>query len=379
MYKLVYLLFFAYYIVPSFVLAQGGYSISGTVSDEDLTPLKGATVFISGTEKISVTDSEGRFLFNGLSPGNYSISLKMLGYQTPSRAVTIQNKSIHLKIIPEVKTIILKEVTIETKGDREKNLVIFKTQFLGTLFSEGYCDILNPEVISFKRKPIDPSHSILKASAEELLIIENRLLGYKIRYLLREFEHNSKTLTTFYDGDSFFQDLDSTARQENVWEENRLRVYQGSLLHFLRSVFVGNVLEEGFVTNQIYKNSNLFDPQTYVNSTPVSFDSLVSRIDSAFISFKFSALNVSYDLKKASRLKRKQVRKNQANLFVVTPDRESSQLLLHLDKAIVDARGSVNTGYRTFLIRGLWAGKRIGDQLPLEYEPTGASDQGSQN
>lgn len=118
-----------------------------------------------------------------------------------------------------------------------------------------------------------------------------------------------------------------------------------------------------------------------MNPYPVSFDTLVTTLDSSFISFKFTALNVTYNPKKVARLQRKEVKRqekttnkplektSQDDLLTVDPTGESSQLLLHLKEAIIDARGSAFSGSQTFLIRGSWANKRIGDQLPFEYLP----------
>ncbi|NNU34479.1 hypothetical protein HK413_10800 [Mucilaginibacter sp. S1162] len=48
-------------------------------------------------------------------------------------------------------------------------------------------------------------------------------------------------------------------------------------------------------------------------------------------------------------------------------ENKGSILNLFLDKAIVDRKGSY-TDYRTFLIQGNWGRRRIGDQLPFEYQ-----------
>ncbi len=362
--------------------AQETFKISGIVVDQKNEPIPNATIFISGSKKITATNIDGRFVFAELAAGNYIISTKLLGYSAPSQTVIITDKSVAISIGVEAKSIALKEVSIGIDKNRERYLNIFKDQFLGTSRSAANCVILNPELINFTGKNLPYDNVFLKADADDLLTIENKQLGYRVKYLLKAFEYNSKTTVTYYEGDSNFEDLDGTDEQKQIWAKNRLAAYSGSLMHFLRSVYSNTVLSEGFITNQMVKSSNSFDIKLYMNPTPVSFDSLVTIVDSSFVSFKFTALNVLYNPKKASKVREKNERKpeeksnqkgekpdRKEDLLIVNSAGESSQLLLYLPEAVIDARGSVSTGHKTFLIRGNWAGKRIGAQLPFEYLP----------
>jgi hypothetical protein len=45
------------------ICAGTQYDVSGTVTNEKGEPLKGATVFISGSELVTPTDEDGRFEF----------------------------------------------------------------------------------------------------------------------------------------------------------------------------------------------------------------------------------------------------------------------------------------------------------------------------
>lgn len=373
-----YLLFFNLVVfISTNLLAQETYTISGIVTDEQHKPIQNATVFISGSQKITETDETGRFSFIGITAGNYLISTKMLGFTTPSQAVTIHEKSINIAIILKEHSIALNEVNIITDDDRKWYYSIFKEQFLGKSADQKKCVILNPEILNFRGKKINPPYDlILNVSADELLIIENKLLGYRIKYLLRAFEYNAKTRITSYDGDSSFEEIEGTPEQKNVWAKNRLTAYQGSLMHFLRSVYNSTVLQEGFIANQLIKSSNILDGRIYMNPNPAKFSSLVNRVDSSFVSYKFNGLNIVYRPKKASLELSKGESKviidiypDERNLLPIDATGKSSQLLLHLKEAVIDARGSVYSGYQTFLIRGLWSEKRLGDQLPFEYLP----------
>lgn len=349
--------------------------------DDDNKPLQGATVFISGAQKITATDATGHFSFAEMQAGNYIISTKMLGYNSPSLAMTLHDKSVSVLIKLQIKSITLDEVNITTDKNRARYLSIFKAQFLGKS-ADKKCFIVNPEVISLNGKETNPNNLTLKAEADELIIIENNLLGYRIKYLLRSFEYSTKSRITSFDGDSSFEEMEGTTEQQKIWEQNRLNAYLGSSMHFLRSVYANTLLEEGFVANQMVKSSNIFDPKAYMIPTPVKLSKFVSKLDSSFVSYKFNALNISYNPDKAIRLKKQLPETAEIDLKIlndkmpneigfpaVDASGKNSQLLLYLKEALIDERGSVYTGYKTFLIRGYWSEKRLADQLPFEYLP----------
>jgi hypothetical protein len=398
------LLFIFNVTISPALFAQELYNISGTVTDEDNKPLQGATVFISGAQKITATDATGHFTFADMQAGNYIISTKMLGYNSPSLAMTLHDRSASVLIKLQIKSITLNEVNITTDKNRERYLSIFKEQFLGKSADKKKCFIVNPEVIALNGKKSDlssltlksetatlivtknnmslPYNLVLEAEADDLIIIENNLLGYRIKYLLRSFEYSTKSHITSFDGDSSFEEMEGTTKQRKIWEQNRLKAYLGSSMHFLRSVYTNTLLEEGFVANQMVKSSNIFDPRAYMIPTPVKLSKFVTRLDSSFVSYKFNALNISFNPNKAIRLKKQLPETAEIDLKVlnnkmpneigfpaVDASGKNSQLLLYLKEALIDERGSVYTGYKTFLIRGYWSEKRLADQLPFEYLP----------
>lgn len=376
------LLFIFNVTISPALFAQELYNISGTVTDEDNKPLQGATVFISGAQKITATDATGHFTFADMQAGNYIISTKMLGYNSQSLAMTLHDRSASVLIKLQIKSITLNEVNITTDKNRERYLNIFKAQFLGKSADKKKCFIVNPEVIALNGKETNPNNLTLKAEADDLIIIENNLLGYRIKYLLRSFEYSTKSHITSFDGDSSFEEMEGTTEQRKIWEQNRLKAYLGSSMHFLRSVYTNTLLEEGFVANQMVKSSNIFDPRAYMIPNPVKLSKFVTRLDSSFVSYKFNALNISFNLSKAIRLKKQlpetaetdlkilnEKMPNEIGFPAVDASGKNSQLLLYLKEALIDERGSVYTGYKTFLIRGYWSERRLADQLPFEYLP----------
>lgn len=90
------------------------YSVSGYVSDKSSREtLIGASVQVINTRKDVITDKYGYFVITGLIPGNYSLSISYIGYQTKNVDLTLSNKSIILsEIFLKASPINLDEVSI---------------------------------------------------------------------------------------------------------------------------------------------------------------------------------------------------------------------------------------------------------------------------
>src|SRR5206468_7526403 len=88
------------------------------------------------------------------------------------------------------------------------------------------------------------------------LIIENKALGYNIRYQLESFSYNFNTHLFFYQGYPFFQQMNGSFSKQKKWEKRRKEVYYGSLMHFMRSVYRNILLKEGFEVRTLKKVLN---------------------------------------------------------------------------------------------------------------------------
>ncbi len=363
-----------------FAKAQTSVSITGNIVDEKGEPLKAATVFLSGTQKISVANDEGRFILTDIEPGTYQLIIKMLGYFPAAKNLIISLESPDIRVELQPRSINLKEVVIGTKGVWEENYEVFKENFLGFSKNAMRCEIINPKILNFNKIA---GKGILTANTDDFLLIENRSLGYRIKYLLKNFEYNSNTETTVYDGETSFEELPGTEKQRKKYYQNRKAAYSGSLMHFLRSVYNNTVLKEGFITNQVYGIESIREFEAMrqfavevsknkqrnrltIDPRPVRFDTLISKTDSSLISLKFlNGLYVTYNPKKSLST---EVAKLPAGEKKIDFNWSRSLLQLHLDEALIDKRGSIYD-YETFLIKGFWGEKRVGDQMPFEYIP----------
>jgi outer membrane receptor protein involved in Fe transport len=109
----------------------GAKDISGTVRDaKTLEPVDGATVLIKGTNKGTVTNSEGYFRIGNLADGNYILEISALSYKTVETEFQITDHVTVLDIYIESEDILMDEVIVRAraKNNTENALVqIVKT------------------------------------------------------------------------------------------------------------------------------------------------------------------------------------------------------------------------------------------------------------
>jgi hypothetical protein len=347
------------------VFAQARYDVSGTVINEKGEPLKSATVFIGGSERVMPTDENGHFKFTNVAQGTFQVSVQMIGYEPLTRNIMIQSGPVNVEMKLKTKEIRLSEVVIG-RSNFDNNFREFTENFLGTSANAAQSVIINPKVLHFTTR-----RRLLLAEADDFLIIENKRLGYRIHYQLKDFVHSATEGSTLYHGEYSFEELNGTDDQKKEWAKHRLETYQGSLMHFLRSVFQKNTLENGFIVRPLYGygteriNPDIEDPyKVIIKDRPVMFDSLLTPMGTSFMSLKFNQLYVVYDPQKAAGYTGS---KSDEKKMIIKAN-NSSMLKLGSAEAIIDQKGS-STDYNNFFVRGRWAVKRVADQLPVEYQP----------
>src|SRR5687767_8681484 len=87
--------------------------LSGTVSaKEDSHAIKDCIVYLNGVEKSSVTDNRGKFLFEDLPNGNYTLHFTSPEFKYHKTEVAISNADETIRIALELRTETLDEVMI---------------------------------------------------------------------------------------------------------------------------------------------------------------------------------------------------------------------------------------------------------------------------
>ncbi len=88
-----------FYSLSVLIFAQN-YNLGGSVQDSTGQPVVGANVLLSGTKIGRVSDLSGKFSFQNLKPGKYSLDISCIGYSTLKVPdIILKNKSVSLILI----------------------------------------------------------------------------------------------------------------------------------------------------------------------------------------------------------------------------------------------------------------------------------------
>lgn len=254
-------------------------NIKGRVINKiDKKPLSNVNVFLSNATIGTKTNADGTFQLDRVKPGNYNLVVSMVGFETYFYALAINESDIDLgdiKITP--KTIRLAEVTVKphTDDDRDKYLELFRPIFLGTLEWASQCKIVNPETIDFD---YDDKTGELKASSSDFIIVLNKALGYKVKYLLTDFQVDKNREDIQFNGFVLFEEMKGSPSEERQWLRNRKEVYVGSPMHFFRSLLTDELENQGFRILQYTTNQNPNrPPDSVINSKIEHYKNLKSK------------------------------------------------------------------------------------------------------
>ena len=225
------------------------YIITGKVLDaQTKLPLQAASVFAQNTTIGTATDTAGRFMLE-LPNGGYELVVTFTGYQTEAKRITTADAADKNMIFEikqkekEMQDVVIRSSNEVTNG-WEKYGDFFLENFIGKTENSKQCRIKNTEALKFyfsKRK------NRLKIMAAVPLEIVNESLGYNIKYTLDSFTHEYSTQLSLYTGYPLFEEMQPVDEaQKNKWKANRQLAYNGSILHFMRSLYHKQLAEEGF-------------------------------------------------------------------------------------------------------------------------------------
>ncbi|MFQ5708952.1 MAG: carboxypeptidase-like regulatory domain-containing protein [bacterium] len=356
--------------------SSGQARIIGRVRDAATgQPLSNVNVFIANSMLGSATNGVGFYSIAHVPLGTHKLVVSRIGYAVQTSKVWL-TKNVEKRIDFALKPAVLQAPEIEViepvSSEWKKNFKKFKEMFLGTSRNARKCKLLNPEVLDFK---VDNQNHTFRATASQMLEIENRALGYHIDYFLEGLE--TKKQVVQYRGLTKFKPLTpKNAKENKKWQKNRLKTYKGSFRHFLAALIAHRLEEEGFLLYECPFGEPVID-QTDLN--PVDAQGLISEGDYPFerkLHF-LSFLQVNYTealeereyiywrLNKYSIQTRESVMAHRESL---RPREQISWILMNRTYANVDTTGYLfePLAVKTY---GYWAWKRVADMLPLEYRP----------
>lgn len=226
--------------------------ISGKITSTDNVPLEGASVYFNNTTVGTISDSKGEFRLR-ITEGKYTLIVSFLGFKTQHFSIDTSKKQTLLIIKLEEATDVLDEIKITKTVYDENwryNLARFKQAFLGRTKLASECKIINEKDLHFE---YDFKTQTLTATAKKRLKIKHYGLGYLISYDLADFTLQKNQL--FFSGYARYENLRKSIRKK--WKHNRLKAFNGSQMHFFRSLIANkNLKEEGFTVNQFKRVLN---------------------------------------------------------------------------------------------------------------------------
>lgn len=246
-------------VITTTAFSQGNsFIVSGKIiSAETKLPLQGASVFAQNTTFGTATDADGNFKL-WLPAGGYDIIVTFTGHSTESKRITSSEKNEDLFFEMKQKEKEMEAVSIvssnEVKNGWDKYGSFFLDQFIGKTFNSRQCTVLNKDVLKFY---YSKKRNRLKVMAAEPLQIENKALGYNIRYSLDSFTYEYGTQISLYTGYPLFEEMvPANADQKSAWDSARKFAYKGSILHFMRSLYQRQLKEQGFEIQFLVKNND---------------------------------------------------------------------------------------------------------------------------
>jgi hypothetical protein len=372
------LCFFSLLVCIGTAGAQQRYTITGIVTDDKDVPIPGATVFINDSRKATATDADGKFTLAQIHPGKYNLVIKMIGYNAATNTFTLQNSGTRFRIKLHEDNIQLKTVNISSMSlsERKKHLATFIRCFFGTSSKAAQCSILNPDIIVLK---YHKKTSILTANTDDFLVIENRALGYRLKYLLNNFLYDKSGLGLIaFDGTVFFEDLSGDARQKRRWEEQRAEVFQGSPMHFFRSLYNKSLGKNGFVVYEMLNRAALAVREKQLKSIPVKYFSSVKPYKHISVAdSNLKAFDLRSFKKDSTELYVSYTRKAEPQEFldggaVISntfgmPEGQKSILTPLNDTVFISKNGSVSP-VGGIQLAGFWMWGKMAWALPTDYE-----------
>jgi len=155
-------------LFPFVTLAQNGI-ITGKITRTDTkAPIGQANVFLSNTTAGTSSADDGTYTLAHLKPGQYTLVVSIIGYESYTKNVLVGSEPIKLDIQLGAKTIELRDVIITTPANWKKNYEQFRREFIGTTENSKLCRVVNPHILNLI---YHRNKQQLEASGDEFLVV----------------------------------------------------------------------------------------------------------------------------------------------------------------------------------------------------------------
>ncbi|XWW47658.1 carboxypeptidase-like regulatory domain-containing protein [Fibrella sp. USSR17] len=356
---------------------QAQFTLRGKVVNAvDEQPVPFCSVFLANTTKGTTADENGNFVLANLPAGRFDLVVSSVGFETLASPLnTNQPAQLLVRIMPSANQ--LAEVQVRASRDPEwlEQLDVFLKNFIGTSKNAQECRIVNQNVLWF-----DDNRTTLRLTggAREPLVIENKALGYRIRYVLDQFLFDYGHKSVSYLGYPVYELMKPRNRRESLrWEQARKAAYLGSSMHFMRTLHAKKTAEEGFEIRRMVERTDSTKvggqwrvkqarylvkdalPATFILNDDASTDSTTA------LAFE-NLIQVTYTGEKEAP---EYVR--YSNPFSSNPGAPGPQTsIIHMLEPLVTIERNGNF-YNPLgvVFEGYWGWEKMAELLPLTYEP----------
>jgi hypothetical protein len=391
-----YWIILAFILCPFIALAQNTTITGKVVNANGKNPVTRASVFLSNATYGSVTADDGSFTLGGVKPGQYELVVTTVGYEDYSQTIQVGGAPLKLNIELTQKVLMLREVVISSAADWKKNYEQFRRDFIGTTENSKLCKVMNPHILNLI---YHRNKQQLEASGDEFLVVENRALGYRTKFLLKNFVSDAIEHTIQYAGKALFEELPGSVEQKKIWKLKREQAYYGSAQHFYRSLYKDKLKEEGFEAHDFTRFLNHERPDEALLAQKIKrFRDITPNRDSLMNWYKLSNLTkwnrenlvrIPYQSFEILRKTPQQgiyavvfphflyvvyTKKEETTEFkdVYRPldmgNFETSIITLYNNYILFDMNGIVISNPSP-LYEGTWSKAKLADLLPVDYEP----------
>lgn len=358
-------LFTALLLLPaSVVSAQVDATIVGTITDVDTgEALPTVNVFIASSMNGMTTDNQGRYRLRGIPLGALRLYVSMIGFEPQSRDIFIREAKTYTFDFQLKEAIYeIGEITITADNKKwKRQLEKFTRLFIGETPYALETKIVNPEVMDFSSK-----RGEFRGQASEPLIIENKALGYRITYFLKEFV--STPTRWRYDGEPLYEEMTAESpEQRALWNARRDSAFYGSFRHFLLALVNDKVEEQGFKTysrparQSLGGQAAMSDQRYPIEASKILKDSEIPGekiLD--FEGFVEVIYTRETEDKTYLRLQNQPYRR---------PKFQTSPIKLENGPAIIDLKGDMLDPYGVTFYGGYFGYERMANEMPKEYRP----------
>lgn len=221
--------------------------IRGTVANDAGQKISNVNIYLDGTTTVTVSKEDGSFILPLPAKSSGNVVFQKKNYETfttPASGVT--DKALKVVLL---KSKVIEEVMIipYTEEAYRNYINYFLDQFIG--YDREHVRVKNQRTLKFS---YDKKNKTLKVKAPKTLMIENKNLGYEIEYNLVNFSADFDSKMVNCSGTSLFREVKSNHKIRL----NRMNAYEGSLLHFFRSIYNNTVSADQFIVNHVVQVPN---------------------------------------------------------------------------------------------------------------------------